>query len=121
MFALLQQYGFVAIMFVVALGFPLLALGMAWIIRPKRPSKLKQSTYECGLDTIGPTWVQFKVQYYIYALIFVVFDVETVFLFPWAVSFKQLGFFALVEMFVFIAILVVGLAYAWRKGLLRWS
>jgi NADH:ubiquinone oxidoreductase subunit 3 (subunit A) len=118
---LLSDYGFVAVMFVVALGFPLLALGMSWIVRPKRPTKLKQSTYECGLDTEGETWIQFKVQYYIYALIFVVFDVETVFLFPWAVTFKQLGLFALVEMFIFIAILVVGLAYAWRKGLLRWS
>ncbi len=118
---MLTSYAFVAVMFVVALGFPLLALGMAWIIRPKRPTHLKQSTYECGLDTVGETWVQFKVQYYIYALIFVVFDVETVFLFPWAVAYKQLGLFALVEMFIFIGILVVGLAYAWRKGVLRWS
>ena len=118
---MLNSYNFVAIMLVVALGFPLVALGMAWIIRPKRPTHLKHLTYECGLETIGDTWVQFKVQYYIYALIFVVFDVETVFLFPWAVAYKQLGLYALVEMFIFIAILVVGLAYAWRKGVLRWS
>lgn len=117
---MLTSYNFVAIMAIVALGFPLVALGMAWIVRPKRPTPLKQSTYECGLDTMGDTWVQFKVQYYIYALVFVVFDVETVFLFPWAVAYKQLGAFALIEMFVFIAILVVGLAYAWRHGVLRW-
>ena len=90
---MLNSYNFVAIMVVVALGFPLVALGMAWLIRPKRPTHLKQSTYECGLETIGDTWVQFKVQYYIYALIFVVFDVETVFLFPWAVAYKQLGLY----------------------------
>ena len=118
---MLNSYNFVAVMVVVALGFPLVALGMAWLIRPKRPTHLKQLTYECGLETIGDTWVQFKVQYYIYALIFVVFDVETVFLFPWAVAYKQLGIYALVEMFIFIGILVVGLAYAWRKGVLRWS
>jgi len=118
---LLTSYGFVAVMLVVALGFPLLALGMAWIVRPKRPTELKQATYECGLNTVGDTWVQVKVQYYIYALIFVVFDVETVFLFPWAVAYRQLGLFALVEMFIFIGILVVGLAYAWRKGVLRWN
>lgn len=118
---MLTSYAFVAVMFVVALGFPLLALGISWIIRPKRPTFLKQSTYECGLNTVGDTWVQVKVQYYIYALIFVVFDVETVFLFPWAVAYRQLGLFALVEMFIFIGILVVGLAYAWRKGVLRWS
>ena len=118
---MLQSYNFVAIMAVVALGFPLVALGMAWLIRPKRPTPLKQSTYECGLETIGETWVQFKVQYYIYALIFVIFDIETIFLFPWAVAYKQLGLFALIEMFIFIGILVLGLAYAWRKGVLRWS
>lgn len=119
--ALLNSYNFVAIMAIVAIGFPLVALAMAWFIRPKRPTKLKHLTYECGLETIGDTWVQFRVQYYIYALIFVVFDVETVFLFPWAVAYKQLGLYALAEMFIFIAILVVGLAYAWRKGVLRWN
>ena len=108
-------------MAIVALGFPVIALGMAWIIRPKRPTPIKQDTYECGLETIGETWVQFKVQYYIYALVFVIFDIETVFLYPWAVAYRQMGFFALIEMFIFIAILVVGLAYAWRKGVLRWS
>ena len=108
-------------MAIVALGFPVIALGMAWIIRPKRPTPIKQDTYECGLETMGETWVQFKVQYYIYALVFVIFDIETVFLYPWAVAYRQMGFFALIEMFIFIAILVVGLAYAWRKGVLRWS
>ena len=93
---------------------------MAFLIRPKKSSPIKRSTYECGLETIGETWVRFRVQYYIYALVFVVFDIETVFLYPWAVAYNQLGLFALVEMFIFLGILVGGLLYAWRKGVLEW-
>jgi len=118
---LLQSYSFVGLMAIVAIGFPVVALAIAWLVRPKKPTPLKQSTYECGLETIGETWVQFRVQYYIYALLFVVFDVETVFLYPWAVAYKQLGLFALAEMFIFIGILVLGLTYAWRKGVLQWK
>ena len=81
---------------------------------------MKSSTYECGLETVGETWVQFRVQYYIYALVFVIFDIETVFLYPWAVAYNKLGLFALVEMFIFLAILAGGLIYAWRKGALEW-
>ncbi len=93
---------------------------MAFLIRPKKPGPIKKSTYECGLETIGETWVRFRVQYYIYALVFVIFDIETVFLYPWAVAYNQLGLFALVEMFIFLGILVGGLLYAWRKGVLEW-
>jgi len=118
---LLQSYSFIGLMAIVAISFPVVALAIAWLVRPKRPTPLKQSTYECGLETIGETWVQFRVQYYIYALLFVVFDIETVFLYPWAVAYKQLGLFALAEMFIFIGILVLGLAYAWRKGVLQWK
>jgi len=118
---LLQNYIFVGLFVIVALLFPFLAVGMAWLIRPKKPTPMKQSTYECGLETIGETWVRFKVQFYIYALVFVLFDVEAVFLFPWAVAYHQLPLFALLEMFIFIGILVAGLAYAWRKGALQWS
>ncbi|MBM4466289.1 MAG: NADH-quinone oxidoreductase subunit A [Chloroflexi bacterium] len=118
---MLQSYSFVGLMAIVAIGFPVVALAIAWLVRPKKPTPLKQSTYECGLETIGETWVQFRVQYYIYALLFVVFDVETVFLYPWAVAYKQLGLFALAEMFIFIGILVLGLTYAWRKGVLQWK
>lgn len=118
---MLQSYSFVGLMGIVAIGFPVVALAIAWLVRPKKPTLLKQSTYECGLETIGETWVQFRVQYYIYALLFVVFDVETVFLYPWAVAYKQLGLFALAEMFIFIGILVLGLTYAWRKGVLQWK
>jgi NADH:ubiquinone oxidoreductase subunit 3 (subunit A) len=122
----LDRYGIVALFAVVAALFPAIALAMAWIIRPKKPNQSKLTTYECGLEfedfpeAAQNVWVQFRVQYYIYALIFVVFDIEVVFLYPWAVAYNALGLFALVEMAIFLAILVVALAYAWRKGLLEW-
>ncbi len=90
------------------------------ILSPRKPNAIKESVYECGLETEGETWVQFKVQYYIYAIVFVIFDVETVFLYPWAAAYNLLGVFALVEMAIFIVILLAGLGYAWRKGALEW-
>lgn len=102
------------------------ALIFAWLLRPADPYDEKQLTYECGIDPIGPAWGQVFVRYYVIALIFVVFDVEAIFLFPWAVAYRDLvkvsalGCLALVEMLIFIAILLVGLAYAWRKGDLEW-
>jgi NADH-quinone oxidoreductase subunit A len=115
-----SQYLFIAIFFLIALAVPTLGLVMAWALRPKKPNPIKSSTYECGLETIGDTWVQFKAQYYLYALIFVVFDVEVAFLFPWAIAYNKLGLYALLEMVIFIAILLGGLLYAWRKGALEW-
>ncbi len=117
---LLSNYAFIGIFTIAAITFPLLPLIISRIVRPKRPTPIKQSTYECGLEAIGDIWVQFKVQYYIYALAFVVFDIEVVFLFPWAVSYNDLGLFALIEMIIFLAILTAGLVYAWRKGALEW-
>ena len=90
------------------------------MVAPRKRSLAKGDTYECGVKTYGETWVRFRIQYYIYALMFVVFDIETVFLFPWAVSYAGLGTFALIEMVVFLVILLVGLVYAWAKGVLRW-
>jgi len=116
-----QHYLFIGLFAVVAVLFPIIAVGLAYFLRPKRPHPAKETTYECGLDTRGPTWVQFRVQYYLYALVFVVFDVETAFLYPWAVAYNKLGWFAVIEMFIFLAILVVGLAYAWKKGALEWQ
>jgi len=118
--ALLTDYTFIGIFLVIAIAFPIIALALAFFIRPKKPNPVKSSTYECGLETIGETWVQFRVQYYIYALVFVIFDIETIFLYPWAVAYHKLGLFALVEMFIFLAILAGGLIYAWRKGALEW-
>jgi len=117
----LSDYTFVGVLVLVAALLPIAGLGLAWLIRPKKPNPVKQSTYECGIETIGDTWVQFKAQYYIYALVFVVFDIEAVFLLPWAVAYDQLPLYALVEAIIFVAILVLALVYAWRKGALRWS
>jgi NADH-quinone oxidoreductase subunit A len=117
----LSDFTFVGVLILVAALLPIAGLGIAWLIRPKKPNPVKQSTYECGIETIGDTWVQFRAQYYIYALVFVVFDIEAVFLLPWAVAYDQLPLYALVEAIIFIVILVLALVYAWRKGALRWS
>ena len=100
---------------------PAAAIAVSWIIAPKKPNSIKQSTYECGMETVGDNWVQFRAQYYIFGLVFLIFDVETVFLFPWAVALGQLPVFAVVEGIVFVLILLAGLMYGWRKGMLEWS
>lgn len=115
-----SQYLFVAIFVLIALAVPIIGLVVAWALRPKKPNPIKNATYECGLETIGETWVQFKAQYYLYALVFVVFDVEAAFIFPWAVAYHKLGLYALIEMVLFVLILLGGLLYAWRKGALEW-
>jgi len=115
------QYLFIAVFILFAIVFPVLPLALAKLVAPKKPSEIKNATYECGLEAKGDSWIQFRVQYYLFALIFVIFDIETIFIYPWAVAFKQLGFFAFVEMIIFILILGVGLGYAWRKNLLRWD
>lgn len=117
---MLSNYAFIGIFTIAAITFPLLPLILSWLIRPKKPTPIKQSTYECGLEAIGDIRVQFKVQYYLYALSFVIFDIETIYLYPWAVAYGQLGIFALAVMFVFLAILVVGLMHAWRRGAFEW-
>jgi NADH:ubiquinone oxidoreductase subunit 3 (subunit A) len=91
-----------------------------WLIRPSRPTPEKLTTYECGEDPTGGAWVQFNIRFYVFALLFIVFDVEAVFLLPWAVVFRKLGALAFLEGVVFIVILVVALAYVWRKGDLEW-
>jgi NADH-quinone oxidoreductase subunit A len=97
------------------------ALTLARFLRPSNPTEEKRKTYESGVEPVGSSWVQFNVKYYIFALLFVVFDVETVFLYPWAVAYNSLGLFALVEMFIFILLLVIGLIYAWKKKVLEWN
>lgn len=115
-----NEWIFIAVFFVLAPIFPLAALIIPRIVAPKKPNPLKSQTYECGIETVGNTWVQFRVQYYIFALVFLIFDVELVFLFPWAVAFDVLPLFAVLEGIFFILILVAGLFYAWRKGVLEW-
>lgn len=114
------DYLWVALFLVVGIVFVAGGFIANWVARPSHPSDRKSSTYECGELPVGTSWIQFNVRYYLFALIFVIFDVEVVFLFPWAVVFKQLGLFAFVEMVIFIGILVVGFIYAWRKGILKW-
>lgn len=115
------QYLFVTVFLVVAVIFPLLPLVLARLLAPRRPSLTKNDTYECGLNSKGDAWVQFRVGYYIYALIYVIFAVETVFLYPWAVAFAGLSFGAFIAMMVFVLLVVEGLVYAWAKGALDWK
>lgn len=117
---MLSNYAFIGVFFLAALSFPAVPLVLAFFLRPKRPTPIKLATYECGLESLGDIRVQFKVQYYLYALAFVIFDVEVVLLYPWAVALNQLGLFAMIAGFVFLLILFAGLAYEWRKGALEW-
>jgi NADH-quinone oxidoreductase subunit A len=116
----LRQYLTVAI--IVGLGLLLCGvfLGISYVLRPSRPQKQKYIAYESGSDPAGSLWTQSQVRYYIFALLFVLFDVEAVFIFPWATRLELYGTFGLVEMGVFVGVLLLGLVYAWRKGVLRW-
>ena len=117
-----RQYLTVALMGGLALVLVGVLLGVAGrILRPDRPQGQKYLTYESGVDPVGSGWSQSQVRYYVFALLFVMFDVEAVFIFPWAIRLESLGTFALVEMVVFVVILALGLVYAWRKGVLRWA
>ncbi len=117
---IISNYIFIGLLLLVAMTFGLAPIALAHVVAPRKRSRVKEVAYECGVLTHGETWVRFRIQYYIYALLFVVFDIEVVFLFPWAASYADLGIFALVEMTIFLAILLVGLIYAWAKGVLRW-
>lgn len=111
---------FIGVFLILAPIFPAMALLIPRVIAPRKPNALKSETYECGIETHGETWVQFKAQYYIFALVFLIFDIEVVFLYPWAVAFDQLQMFMVLEGVLFIVILVAGLLYTWRKGVLEW-
>ena len=120
-----RQYGLIAIFTAIAVLVPTTMLLMSHLagmvgLRPHNPSQVKSDTYECGVETIGGRWNQFNFRYYMYAILFVIFDVEVVFLYPWATKFLKLELFALIEMAVFVLVLLVGWAYAWRKKDLEW-
>ena len=115
-----NEWFFIGVFLLLAPVFPIAALLIPRIIAPRKPNPIKLQTYECGVETVGDTYIQFRVQYYIFALIFLIFGIETVFLFPWAAAFDKLPMFAVLEGIIFILILVAGLAYAWRKGALKW-
>jgi len=120
-----SPYFSLAILFVAALGFGLAPLGLAWLwarfFAPPKPNPIKNAIYECGLESKGDAWVQFRSAYYLYAIIFLIFDVEAVFLLPFAVAFSGLSAAACGAMLVFVLLLVEGLAWAWAKGVLTWS
>lgn len=120
-----RQYGLIAILTLVAVIVPTSMMLISYMasrlgIRPRNPTTVKLESFECGVQTIGGRWNQFNFRYYMYAILFVIFDVEVVFLYPWATKFLALELFALIEMAVFVLILLVGLVYAWRKGDLEW-
>ncbi|RJQ54465.1 MAG: NAD(P)H-quinone oxidoreductase subunit 3 [Actinobacteria bacterium] len=117
----LTDYFYILVFVLVGTAFVMIALGTAKLLGPSKPDSEKASPYECGEVPIGEPWVQFHIRYYVFALLFVIFDIETVFLYPWALVFKKLGLFALVEMIIFLGILAAGLVYAWRKGALKWA
>ena len=118
----LYQNNYLIVFVFLCLGIllPTVALFFGKLLRPKQPNAEKSTTYESGLEPFHDSRVQFNVRYYIFALMFVVFDVETVFLYPWAVAYNKLGAFALIEMLVFVLLLVIGLVYAWKKKVLKW-
>ena len=118
----LYQNNYLIVVVFLALGvlLPVVALAIGRLLRPHKPNAAKQTTYESGIDPFHDSRVQFNVRYYIFALLFVIFDVETVFLYPWAVAYEKLGIFALVEMLIFVVMLLIGLIYAWKKKVLKW-
>nr|YP_009967127.1 NADH dehydrogenase subunit 3 [Climacium dendroides]QOP57381.1 NADH dehydrogenase subunit 3 [Climacium dendroides] len=121
---LLPKYNSFFIFLLIASFIPILTFSISKILTPissndQGPEKL--TSYESGIEPMGDAWIQFQIRYYMFALVFVIFDIETVFLYPWAMSFNELGLFAFIEVLVFIFILIIGLVYAWRKGALEWS
>lgn len=118
---MLSNFGQVLVFMIISIAFIAVAIITAKIVAPRFPSKGKYSTYECGEETVGDTWLRFNFRYYVVALIFIIFDVEIVFLFPWAVVFKSLGVLSFIEMAIFLLILIVGFVYAYVKGDLYWD
>ncbi len=123
---MLANYSYIALFLIVAIFFTvgtlLLPLSLRFIhIVPHKPNPTKSSTYECGMETVGRTWVQFNFRYYFYALIFLALDILVVFLYPWAVGLRQLGSFGFMAMLIFILIIAIGYIYAWKKKVLEWK
>jgi len=125
---MLSDFGIILLFFILGVVFVAAGLITAAIIRPSHPNPIKQSTYECGEEPIGNPWIKFNIRFYVIALVFLLFDVEVVFLFPWAVVFRDMShigdtvvWFAFIEMAVFVLILLAGLAYVWVKGDLNWE
>ena len=123
---MLANYGYIGLFLIFAILFTITTLLLPVALRflkiiPQKPNPIKSSTYECGMTTIGRSWVQFNFRYYYYALMFIILDVLVVFIYPWAVDLRQLGYFGLIAILIFIFIIVVGYTYAWRKKVLEWK
>jgi NADH-quinone oxidoreductase subunit A len=116
-----REYVAVVIMALVAAVIPALFVGVSRFLGPRKPTQVKGEAFECGNPSTGPAWGRFSVKFYLTAILFIVFDIEVVFLYPWAILFRRLGMFGFVEMTIFVAILALGLAYVWRKGALEWD
>jgi NADH:ubiquinone oxidoreductase subunit 3 (subunit A) len=117
---LLQDWLYVAIFLAFAMLIPGIAISLAGLLAPKKPTFIKMTVYECGMETIGSSRIRFKPQYYLFAIIFLIFDIETVLLYPFAVAYQRVGLYAVLEVVLFILILAAGLGYAWRRGALEW-
>ena len=115
-----MDYFFVMLFIGLSAVFVLGGLGFSYLVAPHRPTKVKNSPYECGEKPVGQAWIQFNVGYYLFALLFLVFDVEAAFLYPWAVVIRKVGVVGLIEMGIFVLVLILGLIYAWKKGALEW-
>ena len=116
-----MYFTLLVVVIMTAIALVAVALGIARAISPRSYNPQKGEAYECGIPTRGQSWMQFKVGYYLFAILFLMFDVETVFLFPWAAVVQDLGVYGLVSIFFFIVVLILGLAYAWKKGALEWK
>ncbi|QDV42421.1 NAD(P)H-quinone oxidoreductase subunit 3 [Stieleria neptunia] len=116
-----MDYLFVFLFVVLGIAMVLGGIFASYLLAPRNPTKVKQSPYECGEETIGSSSINFNVAYYLFAILFLVFDVEAAFLFPWAVVLRELGLIGLLEVVMFVLVLIVGLAYAWKKGVLEWE
>ena len=123
---MLANYGYIGLFLIVAILFAVSTLLLPVFLRfihivPHKPNPVKNSTYECGMETVGTSWVQFNFRYYFYALLFIALDILVVFLYPWAVNLRQIGSFGFIGILIFISIIVVGYIYAWRKKVLEWK
>ena len=123
---MLANYGYIGLFLIVAILFTVTTLLLPVTLRflkiiPHKPNPIKNSTFECGMETIGKSWVQFNFRYYFYALVFITLDVMVIFLYPWAVGLRQLGYFGLIAILIFIFIIIIGYIYAWKKRVLEWK
>lgn len=118
---MIADYAYTGLFLIFGIIFVGSAFVVSWLLRPRDPNAVKESPYECGEVVRGHSWIQFNVHYYLIALIFVIFDVEALFLIPWAIVFHEIGLAAYIEMVIFIIVLIFGLIYAWKKGALEWQ